>query len=132
MLAMEMLAQELPCALLGKTLNFLCAIARAWLYKNSCPLERTWPHTRNGLIMMTLAFILLLVFAVVGAFAAYRNGVRDGYQNIWLPHVQDQVKKEGLVQGQPLEGAIIWVCNNCKSDYGTSQSMCISCGTRRQ
>jgi hypothetical protein len=28
-------------------------------------------------------------------------------------------------------GALVWVCDNCKSDYNTEQTMCISCGKRK-
>src|SRR5690349_15715796 len=28
-------------------------------------------------------------------------------------------------------GAQVWVCDNCKSDYDTEQTMCISCGKRK-
>lgn len=51
--------------------------------------------------MNDLIFILLLVvvlLALVSCAAAYRNGVRDGYQNNWLPHVKKQIKDEKLEQ----------------------------------
>jgi hypothetical protein len=53
--------------------------------------------------VIDLTFWFLLIFAVWGVFPAYRNGVRDGYQNTWLPHVKKQIKQEGLKQGDSIE-----------------------------
>ncbi|MCI0553692.1 MAG: hypothetical protein L0287_22320 [Anaerolineae bacterium] len=50
----------------------------------------------NDLIFVLLLVVILL--ALVSSHTAYRNGVRDGYQNNWLPHVKKQIKDEGLEQ----------------------------------
>jgi hypothetical protein len=39
-----------------------------------------------------------LLLAVITR-ASYRNGVRDGYANSWLPHVQKQIQEEDLKRG---------------------------------
>ena len=53
-------------------------------------------HQMNDLIFILLLIVVLL--ALVSCVAAYRNGVRDGYQNLWLPHVKKQIKEQKLEQ----------------------------------
>ena len=62
-------------------------------------------QTTAILFMVFLAGIavLFLMFMVIGLRSAYRNGVRDGYQNTWLPHVKEQVRQEQLHQGERIE-----------------------------
>ena len=62
-------------------------------------------QTTAILFMVFLAGIaaLFLTFMVIGLRSAYRNGVRDGYQNTWLPHVREQIKEERLTQGAKVE-----------------------------
>lgn len=62
-------------------------------------------QTTAILFMVFLAGIavLFLMFMVIGLRSAYRNGVRDGYQNTWLPHVREQIKEERLTQGAKVE-----------------------------
>jgi len=52
------------------------------------------------IILFTILAIFLFIFFFVGLNSAYRNGVRDGYQNTWLPHVQLQIHEESLEQGE--------------------------------
>ena len=51
------------------------------------------------LVVMGLLLSLLVTFTVIATQSAYRNGVRDGYQNTWLPHIRKQVLEEELTQG---------------------------------
>jgi len=46
-----------------------------------------------------LVLALIVTVAGIAAYLAYRNGIRDGYQNTFLPHVIRQVIDEGLKQG---------------------------------
>lgn len=48
-----------------------------------------------------VAILTIVLFAVIikGVHTAYKNGVRDGYQNTWLPHVQKQVREQNLEHG---------------------------------
>jgi ABC-type phosphate transport system permease subunit len=55
------------------------------------------------LVIVVLLFVLFLT--IVAMRSAYHNGIRDGYQNTWLPHVQKQVKEEGLRQGDEVRRA---------------------------
>jgi len=62
----------------------------------------------NGTVALTIIFFtLLIVFAFIAFFvglnSAYHNGVRDGYQNTWLPHVQIQIHQERLQQGEEVK-----------------------------
>lgn len=47
-----------------------------------------------------LVLVFLVTLTVIAVSSAYRNGVRDGYQNTWLPRVQEQVREEHLLQGE--------------------------------
>ena len=51
-------------------------------------------------IVIFILTIILMVVTVIIARAAYHGGVRDGYQNTFLPHVQNQIRDEGLKQGE--------------------------------
>lgn len=44
--------------------------------------------------------LLIIAGCVWCQSAAYRNGVRDGYCNPWIPHVRRQIKQQRLVQAQ--------------------------------
>jgi len=54
---------------------------------------------KKGILMIIAAIVVIVVFAVVGVHSAYKSGIRDGYQNTWLPQVINQVREEGLRQG---------------------------------
>lgn len=45
-------------------------------------------------------WLATLVLGYLGVLAAYRNGVRDGYSNTWLPQVKKQIRDENLTQGR--------------------------------
>ena len=55
-------------------------------------------------IFVTVGFAIsiIIMFAVMAVQAAYHSGVRDGYQNTWLPRVKEQVQEEGLSQGEEI------------------------------
>lgn len=59
----------------------------------------------NDLIGTLLVLVLLLLIALITLIIGiirivYHNGVRDGYQNTFLPHVRKQIQEEGLTQGE--------------------------------
>jgi hypothetical protein len=51
-------------------------------------------------VLVFLSLVFMMFFVVVAVKSSYRNGVRDGYQNTWLPSVKRQVQEEGLMQGE--------------------------------
>lgn len=51
-------------------------------------------------VFIGVVVCFLLVLTIIAVKSAYHNGVRDGYQNTWLPHVQEQIREEGLYQGK--------------------------------
>lgn len=55
-------------------------------------------------VFLLVAFFMFLLIA--GVRAAYKNGVRDGYQNTWLPHVQNQIREQGLQQGEEVKHVV--------------------------
>ena len=62
----------------------------------------------TAVLVMILLFLLIvgfIVVLVVGVGSAYKNGVRDGYQNTWLPHVQNQIREQKLTQGDEVRDA---------------------------
>jgi hypothetical protein len=54
-------------------------------------------------IFFFVVSVFLIVLAVISIHSAYRNGVRDGYQNTYLPHVKEQILQEGLHQGEEVK-----------------------------
>jgi hypothetical protein len=46
--------------------------------------------------------VILTIVNIVVTRDAYHNGVRDGYQNTFLPRVREQVQQEGLAQGEEI------------------------------
>lgn len=50
-------------------------------------------------VVSVLFMILIFIMAYMVAIA-YRAGVRDGYQNTFLPYVQEIVLKDHLLQGE--------------------------------
>jgi len=53
-----------------------------------------------GISAVIIIFLLILVAV---SRSAYGNGVRDGYQNTWLPHIKAQIREEQLQQGERVE-----------------------------
>lgn len=50
------------------------------------------------LLVVMLSYVLIAIFCAFCVHIAYRHGVRDGYQNDYLPHVRNQIREEKLEQ----------------------------------
>lgn len=55
------------------------------------------------IITISAVIIIMALISFMVMNVAYRLGVRDGYQNTFLRHVQEQVREEKLMQGREVE-----------------------------
>lgn len=62
------------------------------------------------LISVLLIILGVVLLGVACTEAAYRNGVRDGYSNPWLPRVRKQIDAERLTPHVPFQISRIPSC----------------------
>lgn len=62
------------------------------------------PGTLSTLTVLGAALVILFfVLVIISVRAAYKSGIRDGYQNSWLIHVKKQVREENLEHGDEVD-----------------------------